>query len=91
VLRLDFKRGDESVFGVDDHMLGFGLQLESDSELQGEHSYLRSVYHGCAVTAVPMHADRIGREGLIAKARGKPEKAKAALKNSTEVRLASGS
>ena len=33
-LRLDFKGGDERVFGVDDYMFGFALQLQSDSELQ---------------------------------------------------------
>ncbi len=33
-LRLDFKGGDERIFGVDDHMFGFALQLESDCELQ---------------------------------------------------------
>jgi hypothetical protein len=32
-LRLDFKSGDEGVFGVDDHMFGFALELQSDSEL----------------------------------------------------------
>ena len=38
VLRLDFKGGDERVFGVDDHMFDFALQLQSDSELQWGHS-----------------------------------------------------
>jgi hypothetical protein len=45
-LRLDFKCGDECVLGLDDHMFGFGLQLQSDSELHG-HSWLVSIYHGC--------------------------------------------
>jgi hypothetical protein len=34
-LRLYFKGGDERVFGVDDDMFGFALELQSDSELQG--------------------------------------------------------
>ena len=33
-LCLDFKRGNERIFGIDDKMLGFGFQLQSDSELQ---------------------------------------------------------
>ena len=32
LLRLDFKRGGERVFGVDHHMSGFAVQLQSDSE-----------------------------------------------------------
>jgi hypothetical protein len=33
-LRLNLEGGDERVFGVDHHMFGFPLQLQSDSELQ---------------------------------------------------------
>ena len=33
-LRLNLEGGDERVFGVDHHMFGFALQLQSDSELQ---------------------------------------------------------
>ena len=35
-LCLDFEGGDKRIFGVDDHMFGFALQLQSDSELQWE-------------------------------------------------------
>lgn len=34
-LRLDLEGGDERVFGVDHHMLGSALQLQSDCKLQG--------------------------------------------------------
>ena len=51
-LRLYFKGGDERVFRVDDDMFGFALELQSDSELHGEHSYFASIYHDCAVVAV---------------------------------------
>lgn len=34
VLRLDLKGCDERVVGIDNHMLGFALQLQSDRELQ---------------------------------------------------------
>jgi hypothetical protein len=41
-LSLDFEGGDERVFGVDHHMFGFALQLQSDSELQRGHSKFAS-------------------------------------------------